>query len=77
MDLDESKDFIEYLLDNIQEDEVLQNQNKITKIISNACKESVKAHDILINREIERLILDLSKLTILIPVLTDVLHLYD
>jgi DNA mismatch repair protein MutL len=61
MDLDESKDFIEYLLDNIQEDEVLQNQNKITKIISNACKESVKAHDILDKQEIERLILDLSK----------------
>lgn len=61
MDIDESKDFIEYLLDNIQENEVLQNQNKINKIITNACKKSVKAHDNLDKQEIERLISDLSK----------------
>ncbi|MDD4563870.1 MAG: DNA mismatch repair endonuclease MutL [Eubacteriales bacterium] len=61
MDFNEAKDFIEYLLDNVQEKEVLENQNKINKIITSACKKSVKAHDVLDKQEIERLIADLSK----------------
>lgn len=61
IDFDEAKDFIEYLVDNVQEKDVLENQNMINKIITSACKKSVKAHDVLDKQEIERLIVDLSK----------------
>lgn len=60
MSLGEATDFIEYLLDNISEEEVLKNRKKIDTIIISACKSSVKAHDILEKQEIERLISDLS-----------------
>lgn len=61
MELDESKDFIDYLLDNISEEDDLQNQKKINAIITNACKKSVKAHDVLDRQEIDQLIADLAK----------------
>jgi DNA mismatch repair protein MutL len=61
MDLDEAKDFIEYLLDNISEDADLINQKKIDKIITNACKKAVKAHDLLDLSEIRQLMADLAK----------------
>ena len=61
MELEESKDFIDYLLDNISEESDLGNQKKISAIITSACKKSVKAHDVLDKTEIERLIADLSK----------------
>lgn len=61
MEFEEAKDFIDYLLDNISEEADLENQKKISAIITNACKKSVKAHDVLEKQEIDRLILDLAK----------------
>ncbi|MEL7654618.1 MAG: DNA mismatch repair endonuclease MutL [Bacillota bacterium] len=61
MEFDESKDFMEYLLDNISEEADLENQKKISAIITNACKKSVKAHDVLDKKEIDQLITDLAK----------------
>jgi len=61
MSLVEASDFVEFILDNILEDSILENQNKLEKIISNACKKAVKAHDLLDKREIDQLIYDLSK----------------
>jgi len=61
MEFEESKDFIDYLLDNISEEADLENQKKISAIITNACKKSVKAHDVLEKKEIEHLIADLAK----------------
>ncbi|HVI39861.1 MAG TPA: DNA mismatch repair endonuclease MutL, partial [Anaerovoracaceae bacterium] len=61
MDLNEAKDFIDYLLDNISEEADLDNQKKISSIITNACKKAVKAHDVLEKQEIDRLISDLAK----------------
>lgn len=59
--LDEAKDFIDYLLDNVSEEADLDNQKKINVIITNACKKAVKAHDVLDKQEIDRLIADLAK----------------
>lgn len=61
MGLEESKDFIDYLLDNISEEEELDNQKKIASIITSACKKAVKAHDVLDRQEIDRLMADLAK----------------
>ena len=61
MELNEAKDFIEYLLDNVSTDSELENQSRVEKIISKACKKAVKAHDLLDKREIDQLIFDLTK----------------
>lgn len=61
MELDEAKEFIDFIMDNISEESDLENQKKIAKIITTACKKSVKAHDVLDRREIERLMEDLAK----------------
>lgn len=61
MNLEESKDFIDYLLDNISEEGELDNQKKIASIITSACKKAVKAHDVLDRQEIDRLMADLAK----------------
>jgi DNA mismatch repair protein MutL len=61
MELEEARDFIDYLLDNISEEADLDNQRKIQSIITNACKKAVKAHDVLDKKEIDRLIADLAK----------------
>ncbi len=61
MELDEAKDFIDYLLDNISEEADLENQKKIAGIITNACKKAVKAHDVLDKKEIDRLMADLAR----------------
>lgn len=61
MGLDEARDFIDYLLDNISEETDLDNQKKISNIITNACKKAVKAHDVLDIQEIDRLMADLAK----------------
>jgi DNA mismatch repair protein MutL len=61
MGLDEARDFIDYLLDNVSEEADLENQKKISSIITNACKKAVKAHDVLENKEIDRLLSDLAK----------------
>jgi len=46
---------------NISEEADLENHKKISTIITNACKKSVKAHDVLDIKEIDRLMADLSK----------------
>lgn len=61
MELEEAKEFIDYLLDNISEEGDLDNQRKIAGIITNACKRSVKAHDVLDRTEIDRLMADLAR----------------
>lgn len=61
MELDEGKDFIDFILDNLSEEADLANQKKISSIITNACKKAVKAHDVLDIKEINRLMEDLSK----------------
>ena len=61
MELEEARDFIDYLLDNISEEAELDNQMKIQSIITNACKKAVKAHDLLDKKEIDRLMADLAK----------------
>lgn len=60
MELDEAKDFIDYILDNVSEEADLENQKKIGSIITNACKKAVKAHDVLDKQEIDRLMSDLA-----------------
>jgi len=61
MELSEAEDFIDYLLDNVSEEADLVNEKKIAAIIMDACKKAVKAHDVLDQKEIERLIADLAK----------------
>jgi len=61
MELDEARDFIDFLLDNISEEADLDNQKKIQGIITNACKKAVKAHDVLDQKEIDQLMADLAK----------------
>lgn len=61
MEFEEAREFIDYILDNISEEADLENQKKIAKIITTACKKSVKAHDVLDKQEIDRLIADLAK----------------
>jgi len=61
MELEGAKEFIDYLLDNISEEADLENQKKISAIITNACKKAVKAHDVLDKQEIDRLMADLAK----------------
>ena len=61
MEYREAEDFLEYIFDHISEGNDLKNQKKIDSIITNACKKAVKAHDLLDNREIDQLVLDLSK----------------
>lgn len=61
MEFEEAKNFLTDIFDNISEEIDVKNQHKIQKIISNACKKSVKAHDVLDIREMEQLLRDLSK----------------
>ena len=61
MGLEEAEDFIEFLMDNISEEADLDNQKKISRIVTSACKKAVKAHDVLDKKEIDRLITDLAK----------------
>ena len=60
MELEEAREFIDYILDNISEEADLENQKKIGSIITSACKKAVKAHDVLDTREIDRLMADLA-----------------
>lgn len=60
MDLDEAKDFIDFILDNVSEEADLENRKKISSIVTNACKKAVKAHDLLDIKEINRLMADLA-----------------
>lgn len=61
MELEEAKSFLDDFLDNIDQGIDFKDQRKIDKIISNSCKKAVKAHDLLDEKEIERLMEDLAK----------------
>ena len=61
MEFEQAEDFLDYLLDNISEGSDLKNQKKIDAIITNACKQAVKAHDLLDRKEIDQLVADLAK----------------
>ncbi|MGI6731253.1 MAG: DNA mismatch repair endonuclease MutL [Anaerovoracaceae bacterium] len=60
MELKEARDFIDYLVDNIDEVEI-NNQTRLEKIISKACQEAIKANDILDMKEMDTLIRDLRQ----------------
>ncbi|MGI6752509.1 MAG: DNA mismatch repair endonuclease MutL [Anaerovoracaceae bacterium] len=59
MELNESKDFLDYFLNHIDEGDV-KNPLRIDKLIMNACKSAVKAGDSLSHAEMVRLMEDLS-----------------
>lgn len=61
MELDEAQEFLHFLLDNLSEEEELTDQKKVERIITQACKKAVKAHDLLEMAEIRKLIEDLSR----------------
>lgn len=61
MSLEESKDFLNYFLDNLTEGMNLLDPQKLNRIITRACKSAVKAHDALSLEEIQQLMKDLSR----------------
>lgn len=61
MELEEAQTLIDYFMDNIAQGKDLKDQKKLDKIISNACKKAVKAHDVLDIKEIHQLMRDLGK----------------
>ena len=58
--LGEAEDFIKAYVDEYNNDRKTQNQVVIDKLISRACKSSIKAHDYIKNEEITALINDLK-----------------
>ncbi|MFV0516789.1 MAG: DNA mismatch repair endonuclease MutL [Aminipila sp.] len=60
MGLSEAQDMVNYFIENIGEDIDIENQSKIDKIITKACKSAVKANDVLSDSECENLMKDLS-----------------
>lgn len=61
MDLTEAQNMVNYFLENIAENVDIENEAKINKIITKACKSAVKANDILSMAECSRLLEDLAK----------------
>ncbi|MHC1722267.1 MAG: DNA mismatch repair endonuclease MutL [Aminipila sp.] len=61
MDLSEAQNMVNYFLENIAENVDIENEAKVNKIITKACKSAVKANDILSMEECKRLLEDLSK----------------
>ena len=61
MELEEAQSLIDYFMDNIAQGKDLKDQKKLDKIITNACKKAVKAHDVLDIKEIHQLMKDLGK----------------
>ncbi|MBN7772516.1 DNA mismatch repair endonuclease MutL [Clostridium aminobutyricum] len=61
MEMEEANQFIDYFLENIEENVDIENASKIDKIIMRACKSAVKAHDVLSDEECRQLIADLAK----------------
>lgn len=61
MDLTEAQNMVNYFLENIAENVDIENEAKINKIITKACKSAVKANDILSLAECSRLLEDLAK----------------
>lgn len=61
MEYGEGKRFLEDILQSLDEGIDLKNSIKIDKLITRSCKSAVKAHDILSDMEIKRLLEDLDK----------------
>lgn len=61
MDLSEAQNMVNYFLENIAENIDIENEAKVNKIITKACKSAVKANDILSMAECKRLLEDLAK----------------
>lgn len=61
MEMEEATQFIDYFLENIEENVDIENATKINKIIMTACKSAIKAHDVLSDEECKQLIVDLAK----------------
>ncbi len=55
MELGEAESFFDDFIDNISDDTDFTDQKRMDKIISRACKSSVKAHDVLNQKEMEAL----------------------
>lgn len=61
MDLSEAQNMVNYFLENIAENVDIENEAKVNRIITKACKSAVKANDILSMAECKRLLEDLAK----------------
>lgn len=61
MDLSEAQNMVNYFLENIAENVDIENEAKVSRIITKACKSAVKANDILSMAECKRLLEDLAK----------------
>jgi DNA mismatch repair protein MutL len=61
MEMDEANSFIDYFLENIEEDVDIDNTSKISKIIMRACKSAIKANDVISVEECKQLITDLAR----------------
>lgn len=61
MELQEGEHFLKDFLESISENTDFKDMKKIEKIISKSCKSAVKAHDLLDEQEIKKLMLDLAK----------------
>ncbi|WP_312649235.1 DNA mismatch repair endonuclease MutL [Aminipila sp.] len=61
MDLSEAQNMVNYFLENIAENVDIENEAKVNKIITKACKSAVKANDVLSMAECKRLLEDLAK----------------
>ncbi|QAT42850.1 DNA mismatch repair endonuclease MutL [Aminipila luticellarii] len=61
MELSEAQNMVNYFLENIGEDVDIENEAKVSKIITRSCKSAVKANDVLSMAECRQLIEDLAQ----------------
>lgn len=61
MELSEAQNMVNYFLENIAEDVDIENEAKVNRIITRACKSAVKANDILSMAECRQLLNDLAE----------------
>jgi len=61
MELSEAQNMVNYFLENIAEDVDIENESKVNRIITRACKSAVKANDILSMAECRQLLNDLAE----------------
>ncbi|QHI73732.1 DNA mismatch repair endonuclease MutL [Aminipila terrae] len=61
MELSEAQNMVDYFLENIGEDVDIENEAKVSRIITRSCKSAVKANDVLSMAECRQLMNDLAK----------------
>jgi len=61
MSLAEAEDFLRYFIDNVADDSLVFDKNKLEKIMMSACKAAVKGGDLLKDEEINELMTELSQ----------------